>query len=452
MKDTKYLVMPFGLTNAPSTFQTLMNQVLGPYLRRFALVFFDDISIYSNNMEIHKQHLAGILQTLKDNQLFAKQKKCSFGQKQIEYLGHLISGEGVSADPKKIEDMFKWPKPKDIKELRGFLGLTGYYRKFIKNYGRIAWPLTQLLKDNFCWNDESQFAFEQLKLAMTTLPVLAVPNFETEFNAETDASGKGIGAVLMQEGRPVAYMSQTLSDRAQKKSVYERKLMAIVLAIQKWRPYLLGRHFQVHTDQKSLRFLTNQRVMGQQKWTSTLLGYDFDIKYKPGKENSEADAFSRHTWTDISMDFIGGLPKVSGVDTAMVVVDRLTKYAHFVPVKHPYTAKDIADLFIRDIVKLHGFPSSIVSEREKTEVVNRCLETYLRCLTGRKPKQWTRWLSWVEYWYNTNYHVSLKSTPFEVLYGKTPPTLIRGDVSHSAVEEVNRLTAERNDMLKEMQE
>ncbi|PNY05566.1 retrotransposon-related protein [Trifolium pratense] len=202
----------------------------------------------------------------------------------------------VSVDPKKIEDMLKWPKPKDIKGQRVFLGLTGYYRKFVKNYGRIAWPSTQLLKkDNVCWNDESQFAFEQLKLAMTTVSVLAVPNFEKEFIVEVDASCTGIRAVLMQEGRPVAYMSQTLSDRAQKKSVYERKLMAIVLAIQKWRPYILGRHFQVHTDKKSLRFLTKQRVMGdeQQKWTSKLLGYDFDIKYKPGKENSAADALSR---------------------------------------------------------------------------------------------------------------------------------------------------------------
>ncbi|GAU48626.1 hypothetical protein TSUD_405850 [Trifolium subterraneum] len=545
----EYLVMPFGLTNTPSTFQALMNEVLRPHLRKFV-------------------------------------KKCSFGQKEVEYLGHLISGKGVSADPKKIEDMNKWPYPKELKGLRGFLGLTGYYRKFVKNYSKIAWPLTQLLKkDNFIWGDEAQHAFDKLKQAMVTIPVLAMPNFNKEFVIETDASGKGIGAVLMQEGRPVAYMSQTLSDRAQGKSVYERELMAIVIAIQKWRPYLLERHFKVHTDQKSLKFLTEQRIMGedqqkwiakligfdfedQQKWIAKLIGFDFEVKYKPGKENNAADALSikmtyatistvqceiwegleeevqndeklkkivqallsdplsqpgyqlkggrlfhegrvviprqspridwllnefhstavgGHSgylrtykklvglvhwegmrkkikeyveaceiWADISMDFIGGLPKVHGTNTIMVVVDRLTKYAHFLPVNHPYNAKDIATLFIKEIVRLHGFPSSIVSDQDKsdsqTEVVNRCVETYLRCLTGRQPKQWPKWLAWAEYWYNTNYHASLKSTPFEALYGRSPPVLIRGNMNLSAVEEVNKLTTERNVMLREMQE
>jgi hypothetical protein len=618
----EYLVMPFGLTNAPSTFQALMNEILRPFLRKFVLVFFDDILIYSSSEEDHKLHLKTILQVLKTQRLYANRKKCSFGQKEVEYLGHLISGQGVSADPKKVEDMIKWPYPKELKGLRGFLGLTGYYRKFVKNYSKIAWPLTQLLKkDNFKWSGEAQQAFDQLKQAMVTVPVLAMPDFNKEFVIETDASGKGIGAVLMQDNRPIAYMSQTLSDRAQSKSVYERELMAIVVAIQKWRPYLLGRHFQVHTDQKSLKFLTEQRIMAedQQKWIAKLIGFDFEVKYKPGKDNSAADALSRQMnyasittvqcevwegleeevqndeklkeivqalisdplshqeyqlkggrlfhegrivipkqspridwllnefhataigghsgylrtykklsgvvywagmrkkikefveacevcqqnkyqtlrpggllqplpipkqiWTDISMDFIGGLPKVQGTDTIMVVVDRLTKYAHFLPVKHPYTAKDIATLFIKEIVRLHGFPSSIVSDRDKvflstfwselfkqagtklkyssayhpqsdgqTEVVNRCVETYLRCLTGRQPKQWPRWLSWAEYWYNTNYHASLKSTPFEALYGRSPPVLIRGDVNLSAVEEVNKLTAERNAMLREMQE
>lgn len=276
-----YLVMPFGLTNAPSTFQALMNQVLKPCLRKFTIVFFDNILIYSSSMTAHESHLKEILNMLRQNQLYANKKKCLFGQPQIEYLGHLISEAGVAADLKKVEDMLKWPVPKDLKGLRGFLGLTGYYRKFVLNYGKLAWPLTQLLKkDSFKWGTEAQEAFDKLKAAMTSLPVLVVPNFDEEFMIETDASGKGIGAVLMQKGRPIAYMSQTLSDRSQRKSVYEKELMAIVVAIKKWRLHLLARHFQVLTNQKSLKVLTEQRLMGeeQHRLISKLMGYDSEIK------------------------------------------------------------------------------------------------------------------------------------------------------------------------------
>ena len=177
------------------------------------LVFFDDILIYSRNVETHRDHSQLVLSLMREHKLFINRKKCSFERPQLEYLGHLISGEGVAADSRKVADM-DWLVPKDLTGVRGFLGLTGYYRRFVMGYGKTAWALTQQLKkDNFNWGVEVQMAFEQLKKAMTSLSVLAVPCFDKEFIIEADASGKGIGAVLMQEGHLVAYMRQVLLER-----------------------------------------------------------------------------------------------------------------------------------------------------------------------------------------------------------------------------------------------
>lgn len=292
----KSMVMPFGLTNAPATFQCAMNATLQPYLRRFVLVFFDDILIYSQTWEDHLEHLNQVLTTLQQHQYFANLKKCDFGQTEIKYLGHVISMRGVAMHPQKIEAILQWPIPKSIKALRGFLGLTGYYRRFVRNYGRIARPLTDLLKKgNFHWNEASEAAFKQLQNAVTTAPVLAMPDFTQPFCIECDASGKGLGAVLSQNKRPIAFFSKALTDSSLTKSVYEKELMALVLAIQHWRPYLLGRRFTVYTDQKSLRHLLDQRIttQNQQNWLAKLMGYEFDIIYKQGATNKVADALSR---------------------------------------------------------------------------------------------------------------------------------------------------------------
>lgn len=199
-------------------------------------------------------------------------------------------------DPQKIEAILQWPIPKSIKALRGFLGLTGYYRRFVRNYGKIARPLTDLLKKGkFLWNEDSSTAFKLLQQAITSAPVLAMPDFEQPFCIECDASGKGIGAVLFQNKKPIAFFSKALAESSLTKSVYEKELMALVLAIQHWRPYLLGRKFTVYTDQKSLRHLLDQRIttQNQQNWLAKLMGYEFDIVYKQGATNKVADVLSR---------------------------------------------------------------------------------------------------------------------------------------------------------------
>jgi hypothetical protein len=183
-------------------------------------------------------------------------------------------------DPKNIEAMQDWPHPKNLKSLRGFLGLTGYYRKFVKNYGKIATPLTALLKKNyFTWTLAIAQAFQTLKMAMCTTPVLALPDFTKTFFLECDASGKGIGVVLMQEGQPLAFTSKQLSERNMGKSIYEKEMLAILPDVDLWHPYLLGKCFQIKTNHQSLKYFLEQRIssLEQQKWVTKLFGYDYEI-------------------------------------------------------------------------------------------------------------------------------------------------------------------------------
>jgi len=297
----EFLVMPFGLTNAPSTFQGLMNEIFRPYLRKFVVVFFDDILVYSKSLQEHLKHLRAVLGVLQQHNLYAKMSKCHFGCHEVDYLGYVICEEGVKADPSKIEAMLNWPVPKNLKSLRVFLGLTGYYRKFVKGYGGITAPLTNLLrKDAFKWGEKAELAFNSLKQAMTTPPVLGMPDFTKTFIIECDASGEGIGAVLMQAGQPLAYLSQGLKGRSLDFSTYEKELLPLVMAVRKLRHYLLGYSFKVRTDQQALKYLLEQRVgtPAQQKLVSKLLGFDFIVEYKKERENKAANALSRKEWPE----------------------------------------------------------------------------------------------------------------------------------------------------------
>ena len=196
--------MAFGLSGAPATFQKAMNSTLAPLLRKCVLVFFDDILIYSSSYEEHLEHIQQVLQLLQKDQWKVKLSKCAFAQRKVTYLGHVISAQGVATDPSKVTAVLNWPVPENVKELRGFLGLAGYYRKFIRHFGIIAKPLTELLKKGalYIWTSDHQVAFQTLQQALSSAPVLALPDFSIPFCIETDASGIGIGAVLLQKGHP----------------------------------------------------------------------------------------------------------------------------------------------------------------------------------------------------------------------------------------------------------
>eukprot|EP01018_Ginkgo_biloba_P018976 Gb_14609 [translate_table: standard] len=292
----EFRVMPFGLCNAPATFQALMNKVFKDYLQKFLGVYLDDIIVYSKTMKEHIQHLELMLQRLVDNRLYAKISKCEFAKPSIEYLGHIISKDDIQMDPTKIQAVVDWPTPKTLKKLRGFLGLAKFYRRFMKNFSTIAAPLTNLMKkDAFQWSSEADRAFQNIKDALTKAPVLTTPDFQKPFIIECDASGLGIGVVLMQEGHPIAFESRKLNDREKRMPTYNKEMLAILHTVTKWRPYLLGRKFKVHTDHISLKYLLTQESLidEQKKWIDKLQAFEFDIIYKKGTENTVADALSR---------------------------------------------------------------------------------------------------------------------------------------------------------------
>ncbi|KAL0553234.1 hypothetical protein IC582_007123 [Cucumis melo] len=210
----EFLVMSFGLTNAPSTFQALMNQVFVPYMSRFVLVFFDDTLVYRRGVEEYVQHLEVVLDLLRESELYANLDKCSFTKPRISYLHPFISEKGIKVDPEKIRSIKEWPIPTNVREVRGLFGHSGYYRRFVQNYSTMAAPPTQLLKTRtYKWNEEANTAFEKLKMAMVTLPVLAMPDFNLPFEIESDASDFGVGAMMTQAKRPIAFFSKTLSMR-----------------------------------------------------------------------------------------------------------------------------------------------------------------------------------------------------------------------------------------------
>ncbi|KAL0546797.1 hypothetical protein IC582_016710 [Cucumis melo] len=615
----EFIVMSFGLTNAPAVFMDLMNRVFREFLDTFVIVFIDDILIYSKTEAEHEEHLRMVLQTLRDNKLYAKFSKCEFWLKQVSFLGHVVSKAGVSVDPAKIEAVTGWTRPSTVSEVRSFLGLAGYYRRFVENFSRIATPLTQLTRKGapFVWSKACEDSFQTLKQKLVTAPVLTVPDGSGSFVIYSDASKKGLGCVLMQQGKVVAYASRQLKSHEQNYPTHDLELAAVVFALKIWRHYLYGEKIQIFTDHKSLKYFFTQKElnMRQRRWLELVKDYDCEILYHPGKANVVADALSRKVshsaalitrqaplhqdleraeiavsvgavtmqlaqltvqptlrqriidaqsndpylvekrslaeaeqtaefslssdggllferrlcvpsdsaiktellteahsspfsmhpgstkmyqdlkrvywwrnmkrevaefvskclvcqqvkaprqkpagllqplsipewkWENVSMDFITGLPRtLRGFTVIWVVVDRLTKSAHFVPGKSTYTASKWAQLYMSEIVRLHGVPVSIVSDRDarftskfwkglqtamgtrldfstafhpqtdgQTERLNQVLEDMLRACALEFPGSWDSHLHLMEFAYNNSYQATIGMAPFEALYGR----------------------------------
>jgi hypothetical protein len=293
----EFLVMSFGLTNAPTYFMYLMNSVFMTELDKFIVVFIDDILIYSKSEQEHAKHLRVVLQHLRDHKLYAKFSKCEFWLKSVKFLGHTISHDGISVDPSKVQEVMEWKPPKSVHQIRSFLGLAGYYRRFIPDFSRIAKPMTELLKKGvkFVWNEACEKAFHTLRQHLTSAQVLVQPDNSKPFEVFCDASRTGLGCVLMQEGRVIAYASQALRPHELNYPTHDLELAAVVHALKIWRHYLMGNRCNIFTDHKSLKYIFTQSElnMRQRRWLELIKDYGLEVHYHPGKANVVADALSR---------------------------------------------------------------------------------------------------------------------------------------------------------------
>jgi hypothetical protein len=298
----EFNVMPFGLTNAPATFQTLMNDIFREMLDDCVVIYLDDILVYSKTKEAHEQHLRQVLQLLRDNKLYARPSKYTFYVDTIEYLGHVVGPDGIKPNPSLVHALNNFPKPHTLKGMQSFLGLANYYRKFIRGLSGIEVPLTNALQKAsstrpIIWTERMDAAFKKVKQALTTAPCLQLPDPEDEFEVTTDASeqAQAIGAVLTQNGHPVAFESKKLNSHQLNYAVHDKEMCAIMHVLDHWRPFLLGQSFKVYTDHRSLTYFKTQTHLNQRqlRWLERAADYDCEILYKPGKENVVADALSR---------------------------------------------------------------------------------------------------------------------------------------------------------------
>ncbi|GJU50072.1 hypothetical protein Tco_1219627 [Tanacetum coccineum] len=464
----EFQVMPFGLTNAPAVFMDLMNRVCRPFLDKFVIVFIDDILIYSKNKEEHKEHLRIILELLQKEKLYAKFSKCEFWLDSVQFLGHVINSQGVHVDPAKVEAIKSWSAPKSPTEVRQFLGLAGYYRRFIEGFSLIAKPLTKLTQKNktYEWGEEEKEAFQLLKGKLCSAPIFALQEGSEDFVVYCDASLKGYGAVLMQREKVIAYASRQLRTHEENYMTHDLELGAVVFALRLWRHYLYGKANVVadalsrKEREKPLRvrslMLTDHKDLMQQILEAQVeslkegnvekenLGrmQKADIATYIDKCLTCAKVKAEHMkplgllqqpeihewkWEKVTMDFVSRLPRTpSGYDLIWVIVDRLTKSAHFLPMKKTDSIEKLAQLYLKEIVSLQkalGTQLDLSTAYHlktdgKTQRTIQTLEDMLRACVIDFRSSWDRHLPLVEFSYNNSYHDSIKAALFEALYGR----------------------------------
>jgi len=348
----QYTVLPFGLCNAPSTFQRLMDKVLNGLAWKRCILYLDDVIVFGPNFDTTLSNLEVVLSRLRNANLKLKPSKCKLFQQSVEFLGHIVSSKGVSCDPKKIEAVKNWPRPKTVKEVRSFLGFAQYYRKFIRQFSILAGPLYDLTKKRvkFQWNDSCEKAFELIKSRLTESPILAYPTRDDKFILDTDASAYGIGGVLSQiqngQEKVIAYASKTLSSSQSNYCTTMRELLAVVIFTKHFHHYLWGRNFSLRTDHASLTWLTNfKEPTGMlARWLSILGNYDITIEHRNGNLHGNADGLSRKITRKCKRDDCSDCALEKGACVCVITRSQAKQpvdYEHSLEVKTDSKSSDI---------------------------------------------------------------------------------------------------------------
>ncbi|GJS61678.1 putative reverse transcriptase domain-containing protein [Tanacetum coccineum] len=418
----EFQVMPFGLTNAPPVFMDLMNQVCKPYLDKFVIIFIDDILIYSKNKQEHEEYFKLILELLKKEELYAKFSKCEFWIPKVQFIGHVIDSKGIHVDPAKIDSIKDWASPKTPTEIRQFLCLVGYYRRFFEGFSKITKSMTKLTqkKVKFDWGDKQEAAFELLKQKLYSAPILALPEGAENFIVYCDALHKGLGAVLMQNEKVIDYASRQPKIHEKNYTTHDLELGVVVFALKIWRHYMYGTKCIVFTDHKSLQHILDQKElnMRQRRWLDLLSDYDCKIRYHMGKANVVADALSRKerikplrerevgTRADRTLCLKNRSWLSCYGDLRILIMHESHKLIYYV---HPSS-----DKMYQDMNKLYWWANMKANIATYWKWDNIIMD-----FITKLPKMSSDYDTiWANVDRLTNYHTSIKAAPFEALYGR----------------------------------